>query len=523
MNKSTITFVAIGFVLGTVVASIGLYFAIPALTSAHHQGSKSHVESNENDNVPLYWVAPMDPNFKRDKPGKSPMGMDLIPVYEDAASDNSPGTVRIDPVTINNLGVKTHIVKAEIPSQSIRAFGRVTFAQDAIVHIHPRVEGWIETLNVRNEGEYITQGEALYSLYSPALVNAQEELIIALKQNNNALISAAKSRLKALNAPAALLERIQTQRKVERTITFSAPQSGVVSALNIQEGFYVTPATTMLAIANMQRVWVLADIFASDADKVKVGQHAQITSEHLPAFNIDAPVDYIYPTLDMRTRTLRTRFIVDNAELMLKPDMFMAVVINSQSMLSEEKSAENAQARIVVPQQAVIRTGKDDRVVLALGDGKFKSIHVELGAVFDDVIEVVKGVQEGDEIVISAQFLLDSESSISSDFMRMSAMAAEANNSEMNGIEIQEVSAWTRATVNDVMLDERMVNLTHGPLEPFNMMGMTMNFMVNDDIDITQFMSSQEVHVEIVKTPSGMFAIQTVHFMDMQMDDGASL
>jgi len=504
------------FAVGMVLGGLGLYFTLPLSSPLIAQNpSGSHGEAitgNSANNDPLYWVAPMDPNFKRDKPGKSPMGMDLVPVFEDGASNDSPGTVKVDPVTINNLGVKTQTVKAIIPFYTIRAFGRVSFAEDAIVHIHPRVEGWIETLHVRNQGEYVSQGEPLYSLYSPELVNAQEELLIALGQNNKPLISAAKARLTALNAPLSLINRLQKKREVERTITFTAPQSGFVSTLNIREGFYVSPATTMLAIANMEQVWVMADIFASDAGKIEVGQVAQIISEHLPNTEISASIDYIYPTLDMNTRTMRARFIVDNPELMLKPDMFTTVVIEAQPV-----QMENMKRRVVVPQQAIIRTGQDERVVLALGDGKFKSIHVQLGNVYDKGVEVVEGLQEGDEIVISAQFLLDSESSISSDFMRMIPTTnKDENENEDLTLNDKNISAWTKARVNKVMLSERMVNLTHGPLDAFDMMGMTMNFMVSDDIDIAQFVPSQEVHVEMIKTPSGMYSIKTVHFMEMQ-------
>jgi Cu(I)/Ag(I) efflux system membrane fusion protein len=163
--------------------------------------------------------------------------------------------------------------------------------------------------------------------------------------------------------------------------------------------------------------------------------------------------------------------------------------------------------------------------VLALGEGRFKSINVTLGTVFDDVVEVVDGLSEGDEIVVSAQFLLDSESSISSDFKRMIPVSdegissdIESNHIENNEMASNSISAWTSATVNEVLLDERMVNLTHGPLDAFNMMGMTMNFMVAEDIDMTQFKVSQDVHVEIIKTPSGMYSIKTVHFMGMRMD-----
>ncbi len=469
-----------------------------------------HIKNKE----PLYWVAPMDPNFKRDKPGKSPMGMDLVPVFADKLSTNSPGTVEIDPVTINNLGVKTTKVSMTTPSLSIRALGKVAFAEDRIVHIHPRVEGWVESLKVRSKGEYLEKGEALYSLYSPDLVNAQEELLIALDQGNNALINAAKLRLEALNAPTSLIKRIKENRKIERTITFNAPQSGYVKELNIQSGFYVSPSTTMLSIANMQKVWILADVFASDLSKIALGQEASVTSDFVPKQVIKAEVSYIYPSLDPITRTAKVRLVIDNSDLMLKPDMFTSVVINANP--SEDEFAKQV---LGVRKQAIIRDGDSDRVVLALGNGRFKSIKVTLGRVFDNVIEVVSGLEEGDEIVSSALFLIDSESSISSDFERMSPVKASHESTTMDDtLEDTDMSAWTSATINEVMASERMVNLTHGPLDAFNMMGMTMNFLVADDLDINQFSEGMEIHVEIIKTPSGMFMLKTVHFMNNDKD-----
>lgn len=510
MNKSNISTLIIGLSVGIVLASVGFYFYTQSSDNSQH-----------NDHQPLYWVAPMDPNFKRDKPGKSPMGMDLVPVFanenENELAEYSPGTVKIDPVTINNLGVKTTQVKMMTPKLTVRTMGRVSFAEDAIEHIHPRVEGWIESLAVRSKGEYVEKGEALYSLYSPDLVNAQEEFLIALEQSNRALINAAKSRLLALNAPASLIKRIEVERKMERTITFNAPQSGYVNELNIQSGFYVTPSKTMLSIANMDKVWVLADVFASDLSKIALGQPAIITSEYFPATEISSELAYIYPTLNTQTHTATARFVVDNRALMLKPDMFTSVEINANLRSTQQYSATASQKStqvLAISEQAIIRTGETDRVVLALGEGKFKSINITLGRIFDDVIEVTGGLQEGDVIVSSAQFLIDSESSITSDFLRMepTETLTETDN-EMDMQSDTDISAWTSATVNEVMLDERMVNITHGPLDAFDMMGMTMNFMVADDIDMTLFAEGMEIHVEVVKTPTGMYMLKTVHFM----------
>lgn len=537
MNNHTRKFLSLGIVLGVLLtASVYLFFISAFTAESSHDSNKQQ----EKSDVPLYWVAPMDANFKRDKPGKSPMGMDLVPVYANVNSDltggNSPGTVTIDPVTIQNLGVKTATIDTVMPKLTINTFGQVTFAQDSISNMHPRVAGWVDTLFVRAKGEFIEKGAPVYSLYAPDLVNAQDEFILALNLNNNALIKAARSRLAALNAPDSLIKAIEKTRNTQRTITFYAPQSGVVTQLNIQDGMYVKPSTLLLTIASMDSIWVLADIFANDLGKIAIGQPATMTFESLPGRRFSAELQYIYPSLNNATRTATARFVLPNPDLVIKPEMFANVNIHadlSHSMTNTNTDMANTDMVnrdniLAVPVQAVIRTGAQDRVVLALGDGRYKSIAVTIGNQFNDVYAVIDGLVAGDEVVTSAQFLLDSESSISSDFLRMEA-PSQVPMQIPSHVPVQEseiTSAWTHATVNDVMVSDRLVNLTHGPLDAFNMMGMTMNFAVAAEIDIQQFQVGDQVHVEIVEGMFGMYQINTVHFtrdmddMDSEHDQG---
>jgi len=269
----------IGLAAGSVMGALAYAFLVP---SPGHDLAATADDQNGDADAPLYWVAPMDPNFKRDKPGKSPMGMDLVPVYADDVAGDSPGTVSIDPVTVQNLGVKTIEVTRKQASGSLRSVGQVQFAQDAVEHVHPRVEGWVEVLNVRAVGDYVEKGEALYSLYSPELVNAQEEFVIALRQKNQSLIEAAQMRLNALAVPGELIDQLKEKREVSHTVTFLAPQSGYINELNVQQGFYVKPSMTMLSIASLDRVWVIADVFPQDATALAPGQPATIVSDNLP-------------------------------------------------------------------------------------------------------------------------------------------------------------------------------------------------------------------------------------------------
>jgi len=517
MNKVTFKGLSLGIVIGIAICVL-IYSTIAINFSSNESSTKTINQINSDANEPLYWVAPMDANFKRDKPGKSPMGMDLVPVYAVNNSEDSPGTVKIEPSIVQNLGVKTAKIKKILPSQIIRTFGEVQYAQDNISHVHPRVEGWINKLYVHTQGDAIEKGAPLYSLYSPELVNAQEEYLIALGQNNKALVKAARSRLLALNIPETFINNLNKTREVQNNITFYASQSGVVIELNVQEGFYVKPATTMLAIASLDSVWVLAEIYAADLSKIRVGDTASIQFDHRPELSTDATLQYIYPDVNSTTRTTSARFELPNPRLALKPNMYATVEIQHQAN----------KPILVVPNSAVIRTGVQNRVVLALGEGRYKSIELHLGASYNDVVEVLSGLKENDTVVTSAQFLLDSESSISSDFLRIanevdksedpdsSVLMKEIkmnDNSEHEEESAEQISAWTEAKVNELMHDNLIVNLTHGPLDAFNMMGMTMNFEVANHIDFTQFIVGQTVHVEIVKGNSGMYKINTVHFM----------
>lgn len=454
---------------------------------------------------PLYWVAPMDPNFRRDQPGLSPMGMELVPVYANDGGD-SPGTVKIDPSVVNNLGVRTAIAERKSLHQPIKTVGYVQYSEDTLVHIHPRVEGWVETLYVKATGDYVQKGDPLYALYSPELVNAQEEYLVALSRGNSNLREASNSRLRALQMPEDAIAQLTESKKVQQTIQFTAPQTGFVDNLNIREGFFVQPGTTMMSIGALDEVWLEAQVFEREASLVKVGLAVSMRMDYLPGKIWQGVIDYVYPSLDENTRTLKVRLRFDNPEYLLKPNMFAQIIIEN----------EDEKARLVVPREAVIRTGAQNRVVLALGEGRFKSVEVQLGVMSLDAIEVLSGIEEGDQVVTSAQFLLDSESSINSDFLRMSAssdnekMSDSMHNNEEEGL----TPVWVSASIEDVMSDTRMVRMAHEAIEEWDMMAMTMNFLVADDVDFSALKVGTQLHAQITKTDAGPYQIIGVHIMN---------
>ncbi|CCQ09225.1 Cobalt/zinc/cadmium efflux RND transporter,membrane fusion protein, CzcB family [Pseudoalteromonas luteoviolacea B = ATCC 29581] len=440
---------------------------------------------------PLYWVAPMDSNYRRDGPGKSPMGMDLVPVYEE---DNAaaPGTVTIRPEVQNNLGVRTAKVTRSVLNHEIRTVGYVQYDEDSLIHIHPRVEGWIETLFVKATGEPVQANTPLYTLYSPELVNAQEEYLIALNRNNQALIAASKARLHALQLSSSFIDELAKKRQVKQSITFYTPRSGVVDGLQVREGFYVKPGNTILSIGQLDQVWVEVEVFERDAAKVALNQIVTMTLDFLPGRTWDGKVDYIYPTLDPKTRTLRVRLRFDNSDYALKPNMFASVKIH----------ANTDQATLNVPKEAVIRTGHQDRVVLALGDGKFKSVAVSLGKWGNNQIEIIDGLNEDEEIVISAQFLIDSESSKTSDFKRMDAPKDVR-------------SVWIAGDIRDLDHANRTATIRHDAVEEWQWPEMVMDFPIAANVNIDEMETGHALHFEATMQDDGRILVTGIHLMGM--------
>lgn len=463
MNSTTKTMMAlaVGVVIGVSI------MAFWPVNSSHKDIAQSTTEK-----TPLYWVAPMDANYRRDKPGKSPMGMDLIPIYQQTSSadDAGVGAITISAQVINNLGVRTAPAKRTSMHTDIYTVGYVQYDQDNLVHIHPRVDGWIEKLYVKSAGDPVKKGQPLYTLYSPQLVNAQEELVIALKRKNTVLITAAKQRLAALQLPTAFISALEKTHTVKQNVTFFAPQSGVVDGLKIREGFYVKPGNTLMSIGQLDQVWAEAEVFERDAALIEIGLPVSMTLDYFPDSKWTGKVDYIYPTLNPKTRTLRLRLKFENSNSLLKPNMYAQVIIQ----------AKDTRNSIVVPKESVIRTGKQDRLVLALGEGRFKSIAITIGRVGEQYIEVLEGLKEGEQVVTSAQFLLDSESSKSSDFRRMSETGT--SNPDPQATNVQ--SATVNGVINHIDEDNDVLNISRDAIQKWRRPATTMDFYVADSIDL---------------------------------------
>lgn len=465
---------------GATLAFIGSAFLWWLFSSdgEEHDPNQDRQAQVDIQKTPLYWVAPMDDSYRRDKPGKSPMGMDLVPVYAESTSGTqgtrSPGTVMITPNVQQNMGVKTAQVEVGKLDLSVSAIATVSYDEDQIIHIHPRVEGWIDTLHIKAQGEEVSVGQPLYTLYSPELVSAQEEYVLALKRNDTRLEEGARQRLQSLGLSSDFINNLKKTRKVVQQVTFNAPQSGVVEAMTIREGFYVQPGTTIMSIAKLDKVWVLADILESHAGTVKLGDNVIVTHSSSPTAVWDGIIDYIYPSLSATTRTLKVRVPLSNPNGVLKPNMFAKVKIVPQHVAPS----------LLVPKSAVIQTHDQARVVLTDTQGNFKSVNIQTGRQDAHYYEVTRGLLPGDEVVTSAQFLIDSESSKASDFNRMEAPDHQAT----TWGKIENITLHTQDNAGLAMM-----TIARGPIEKWGRGPATMDFVLSPHIMPSQFKVGDKV------------------------------
>ena len=435
----------------------------------------------------LYWVAPMDPNYRRDKPGKSPMGMDLIPVYEDGSSevsDEKGPVVTISPAVENNLGVRTAAVEEGKLWRKIDTVGYVDFDESRVSHVHLRVDGWIEKLAVSVEGDRVKKGQRLFDLYSPKLVNAMEEYVQALNSSNRRLISASEDKLISLGVSKRQIRALQKNRRVPQTISIYAPQDGIVSKLLVRDGMYVKPMNKVMTLADLSSVWLLAEVFESQSEWVKEGQSADVTLSYLPGRTWEGTVEYVYPELDAKNRTLKVRMRFDNPGEMLKPNMYANVSIYGGAK-------DNV---LSVPREAVLRSGKKERLIIAKGEGRFAQREVVTGMESGDWIEIKSGVSAGEKVVTSAQFLIDSEASMKASLARMS-------DPEPAKDEVKDMNMPVKGTgkVIGLMIEHGMITLEHDPIDALGWPAMTMDFITNDGVSLEGLAVGDRVEFELLK------------------------
>ena len=355
------------------------------------------------------YVCPMHPQIVRGEPGSCPIcGMDLVPVETEPGEDEGHPAIKLSAGTVQNMGVRTATVERGVIWRYIETVGYVSYDEEQVAHVHPRTEGWVETLMIRSEGERVDKGKPLLEIYSPEVVAAQEELIAA-GQTNRSLLPAARERLRMLDVPPSVIRQVEKSGKVRRAVPIYAPISGVVAKLGLREGMYVNPQLELFSIADLSSIWVQVDVFEHQMSMIERGRPAEITVAALPGQAFEGEVDYIYPELDPVTRTLRVRLRFPNPDGQLKPNMLADVVIFGGPR----------RGVLTIPREAVILSGRGARVVKALGEGRYQPVEIRTGIGNSEQMEILAGLEQGEQVVVSGQFLIDSESNLRASFARM--------------------------------------------------------------------------------------------------------
>jgi len=371
----------------------------------------------------LYYVDPMHPAYKSDKPGIAPdCGMKLEPVYEDGGpaarhtvSTMPPGTIHVSPEKQQLIGVRYGVAESSAGVHTFRASGKVAYNETGIARVHTRVEGWIDKVFADFTGQLVNKGQPLLTLYSPEMLATQQEFLLALKgkeimkaspmkesmDNSDSLLQATRKRLELWDLSESQINEIARTNQPITNITIYSPITGYITARNAFPKQRVTPEMELYTIADLRTVWIMADVFENEAPAVTLGQAATIELAYQPGKSLRAKVNYIQPQVDPMTRTLKIRLEAENPNLLLKPDMFVDVQFRAATP-----------ARVHVPAEAVLDTGTRQTVFVDRGNGLLESRQVEIGERLGDRIEIRKGLKPGERIVVSGNFLIDSESQL---------------------------------------------------------------------------------------------------------------
>lgn len=441
MNKKTVVFSA--FALTLLIAAGLAFFTFPSssttstasadTTLANSSDSSASKKSQPKSGLAAYdkngdgivYQGGMHPNIVQDEPGSCPIcGMDLNPVNVNGVEE---GIVKIDPATIQNVGVRTAPVTVEPLGRTVRTTGHFMMDEEGSHTVSLKVGGWVEKLYADYDGQMVKKGEPLLKLYSPKLVSTQEEYLLALqnarrlKGDSGAqrLLEAARRRLAYWDLTDAQIKKLKQTGQPQRTITFYAPASGEVMHKKVVEGQHIKPGEALMTIMDISKVWLIVDVYEQDLAWVSTGTPARIELASQPGKTYKGQVDYIYHMLNKESRSARARIELPGGHnTLLKPGAYATVYLEGQK----------TQPAPVVPAEAVVHTGDQEAVILALGDGRFRPQTVTAGLQNGGKVQILEGLKGGEQVVTSAQFLIDSEAKLSSALGAMASDAPEENN-----------------------------------------------------------------------------------------------
>mgnify|MGYP001564630467 CR=1 FL=1 len=479
MNRATTfglaTLLAAGFGIG------GYYYG---KREPHAQAPES--KSQSPGRKVLYWHDPMVPQQKFDKPGKSPfMSMDLVPVYAD--DKGSESGVAVSARARQSLGIRTAVAEVSELRQDVSAVGYVQADERRMARAEVRTAGWIEKLHVRAVNEPVRAGQTLAEIYSPELHAAQEEYLLARRMAKQSvadepLARAARRRLEALGISASDIRRSENSDQASRRIALLAPISGVVSELTVREGAMVQAGTPAFTLTDLSSVWISVEVPEALAAVLRRGQKADASIQMLPGKIFEGRIDYIYPDLNLQTRTVKARIALANPGLALKPGMFAQVSLGAA-----------ARKALTVPAEAVIHTGT--RTVIIVADGeRFQPATVRTGAHTDGRIEILSGLKAGERVVSSGQFLIDSEASLRGALSRLDGEAAQGSESSARH--------KGRGKITDLHIVKGRIELDHEAIPSLKWPAMTMEFAVADKTVLRTLKRGDAVEFELAAKPT---------------------
>jgi membrane fusion protein, copper/silver efflux system len=416
----------------------------------------------------LYWHDPMVPGPRFDKPGKSPfMDMQLVPVYADEQAGDSG--VKVSAGVQQNLGIRTATVTRTNIASTFEAVGTVQFDERLTEAVQTRVNGYVERLLVRAPMEYVRRGQALATVFAPDWLAPQNEYLALRRAGvSQDVVAAARERMRAMSIPDALLQASEKAGTAQARFTVTSPVSGVVAELGVREGVAVNPGMTLFRVAGLEKVWAVAEVPEAQAVRLSKGQKVSAALQADPSQKFDGELKEILPQVSSSTRTLQARFEVDNRSGKLTPGMLLRIQVSGP-----------ATQRLTVPAEAVIRTGTRAVVILRRDNGSFEPREVQLGADLGDRLEIAQGLIEGEQVVASGQFLVDSEARLKSVLGGMAAggsAAASAASAPASAAQAPAAGGTFSAHGKVERVEPDAITISHGPVPALKWPAMTMGF-----------------------------------------------
>lgn len=442
----------------------------------------------------LYWHDPMYPQQKFDKPGKSPfMDMQLEPVYADKSDS---GSVEVSSRMIQNLGVRTSTAEPGRLQKRVNAVGSIQADEHRIEVVQSRTEGWVEKLHVRAVNDAVVPGQLIAEIYSPELLAAQEEFLLLTGDGDEALRGAARARLASLGLSEHQIAALERERRAGQRVRIYSPTGGVVAELGVRQGGKVSPGTNLVSLIDLSTIWVIAEVAENLSASLIPGTQMDIRIAAFPGETFRGKVEFIYPDISLETRTVRVRASLRNPGLRLRPGMVANVTLTNAG----------GKDSVWVPSESVIYTGKRNVVIVAEEAGRFRPVEIKTGADSESMTEVLSGLEVGERVVVSGQFLIDSEASLKSTFARFEPTGEAANE------KTQETPGVHRGTgvIRKVNIGDAKLTIEHGPIASLDWPPMTMDFAVNDKALLEKAKPGQQVEFEFAESGGGYLVSRVI-------------